>query len=186
MLSIDYPQTIDFTGFLEKVLYRHSHHGINFSQIRGVFISHCHPDHAGTLELLRRHEVQTLIMERHMPYIAGLNKFFKEKKNDPGGNYISFDESTAMSLSLDAARLFLSDLGINGKMVHTPGHSDDSYSLLIGKAVFIGDLSAFNAAEGYGETVTASWRNLIADRARTIYPAHGIRYEIETSLPVLH
>ena len=25
MLSINYPQTIDFTGFLEKVLYRHSH-----------------------------------------------------------------------------------------------------------------------------------------------------------------
>lgn len=55
-------------------------YGIGFERMEGFFVSHFHPDHAGTAQLLCQHGVRPLILERQAPYIDWLNEFFLQKK----------------------------------------------------------------------------------------------------------
>jgi len=151
---------------------------LRFDQVRGVIVSHFHPDHAGTLELLHQHGVEPLVIEQQLAHIDWLNEFFQQKKNDPGGDYVPFDASGFTPLSIEEVNAKLRTWGIDGQVLYTPGHSEDSISLVVGDAAFIGDLPAFEVAEGYGESVVDCWLDLLACRARVIYPAHGPSYEI--------
>ncbi|HKZ84113.1 MAG TPA: hypothetical protein VJ793_10710 [Anaerolineae bacterium] len=58
---------------------------------------------------------------------------------------------------------------------HTPGHSDDSVSLLLDDgSVFTGDLTpAGFAGEDDAAAVSASWRLLREHGATRMYPGHG-------------
>jgi len=69
----------------------------------------------------------------------------------------------------------LAEIGIAGEILSTPGHSDDSVSLLLDDgSVFTGDLTPLEAAYGEaGEVVKASWQLLREKVARRVYPAHG-------------
>jgi glyoxylase-like metal-dependent hydrolase (beta-lactamase superfamily II) len=80
--------------------------------------------------------------------------------------------------------LDLAPYGVDGRVVHTPGHSPGSLSVVLpsGEA-FVGDL-AMNGAPmclhpRFGvfaqdpDIVLASWRSLVAMGVRTVYPAHG-------------
>ena len=88
-----------------------------------------------------------------------------------------------MDISLDAnvvisateSRALLEKIGIPGEILYTPGHSDDSVSLLLEDgSVFTGDLTPLEGAWGEaGEVVKASWQLLKEKGARRIYPAHG-------------
>ncbi len=64
---------------------------------------------------------------------------------------------------------------MGGKILPTPGHSDDSVSLLLDNgAVFTGDLThpAFVGPEDPA-VVAASWRLLRERSAKTVYAGHG-------------
>ena len=153
-------------------------YGVSFERLHGLFISHFHPDHAGTVELLQRHGVRPLILERQVPYIAWLNEFFTKPKNDTHGDYVPLGVSTIIPLTMDMVSQALAECGIKGEIIYTPGHSDDSISLVVGDTAFVGDLPPYENAESYGEAVVMSWRKLIACGVKTVYPAHGLNYEI--------
>lgn len=141
-------------------------HGLTFEQVRGVFVSHFHPDHAGTLELLRRHGVIPWILERQAPHIAWLNEFFTQKKNDPHGDYAPLDVDIVLPITPDEARRHLADCSIEGKILYTPGHSDDSITLIAGNAAFVGDMPPYE------------WHSIADCGVRRIYPAHGAATKI--------
>jgi glyoxylase-like metal-dependent hydrolase (beta-lactamase superfamily II) len=74
--------------------------------------------------------------------------------------------------------------GVDGRIVHTPGHSPGSLSVVLpsGEA-FVGDLAmngppmclhpSFGVFAHQPELVPASWRRLLGMGVRTVYPAHG-------------
>ena len=69
----------------------------------------------------------------------------------------------------------LEKIGIPGQILHTPGHSDDSVSLLLDDgSVFTGDLTApqYIGLEN-PDVVNASWRLLCDHGAKHVYPGHG-------------
>jgi glyoxylase-like metal-dependent hydrolase (beta-lactamase superfamily II) len=85
---------------------------------------------------------------------------------------------------LDDDDFSLAPFGVAGTVLHTPGHSPGSVSVLLeGGEVFVGDL-AMNAiplrlrpglpilAEDMA-AVRRSWRRLLRRGARIVYPAHG-------------
>lgn len=90
----------------------------------------------------------------------------------------------------------LADYGIPGKVFHTPGHTPGSVSVLLdtGEA-FVGDLAMnrFPLRSSPGlpifadnlDAVSASWRLLLANGARTVYPAHGEPFPAEVIRRVL-
>ncbi len=84
----------------------------------------------------------------------------------------------------------LTEYGIPGKIVYTPGHSIGSVSVLLETGdAFVGDL-AMNGfplrlnpglpilAENM-EKVKSSWKMLLDQGAKTIYPAHGKPFSVE-------
>lgn len=78
----------------------------------------------------------------------------------------------------DAAKA-LTACGLSGKILYTPGHSDDSISLIVGSAAFVGDLPPLCVAESYGSPdLAASWRKIAESGVTRVYPAHGEEYGI--------
>jgi hydroxyacylglutathione hydrolase len=84
----------------------------------------------------------------------------------------------------------LTKIGIDGKILHTPGHTEDSISVLLsdGKA-FVGDaaMNFMNICRIKHrpifvqdiEEVYKSWEKLAEYGAKTIYPAHGKPFSVE-------
>ena len=82
---------------------------------------------------------------------------------------------TNVTITFDESRSLLDRIGIPGEIVHSPGHSDDSVSLLLDNgSVFTGDLThPALAVEEDTKTVAATWRRLRERGASRVYPAHG-------------
>ena len=77
-------------------------------------------------------------------------------------------------------------IGIQGEILHTPGHSDDSISLLLDDgSVFTGDLTRLEfIGHEEVEVVSASWQ-LLRDRgAKRVYPGHGPVYWLDAESDV--
>jgi len=148
-------------------------HGIAFEQIAGLLVSHFHPDHAGAFELLRQHRVEPMVLEWQMPHIEWLNSFFEKPKNDPTGKYMPIDIKTLTGITSETAGDILRLCGIDGKILHTPGHSEGCITLIAGDVAFVGDLPRAETAESYGGEVAASWRKILESNVTDIYYAHG-------------
>jgi len=84
----------------------------------------------------------------------------------------------------------LTEYGIPGKIVYTPGHSTGSVSVLLETGdAFVGDLamSGFPLRLNPGlpilaenmQKVKASWKVLLDQGAKTIYPAHGKPFSVD-------
>jgi hydroxyacylglutathione hydrolase len=91
---------------------------------------------------------------------------------------------------LTAREVPLTDEGIPGRVVHTPGHTRGSVSLLLDTGdAFVGDLatngppfclrpSLFPAGDDLDQ-MRASWHHLLRLGARTIHPGHGRPFPAE-------
>ncbi len=139
--------------------------------IKYVFATHMHPDHAGLAQEVKQACGSQLILHRAQePFLEGLRLSFEKK-----GGYVPIRVEKRDLIVHGAAREVLRSIGVPGVLIETPGHSDDSISLVLdGGAAFVGDLTwpdrmgAENAA-----ALTASWRAIIAAGAKTIYLGHG-------------
>ncbi len=143
---------------------------VPLDEIRYGLATHYHIDHAGLAEELKLAGVPLLVINVQVDSIPLMRQHTK-----PRDNFVEIAMHTNVTMSVDESRALLEGIGIPGEIVHTPGHSDDSVSLLLDDgAVFTGDLThpAF-AAEEDAETVAASWRTLRERGASRVYPAHG-------------
>jgi glyoxylase-like metal-dependent hydrolase (beta-lactamase superfamily II) len=91
---------------------------------------------------------------------------------------------TEPDIVIDDDGLDLEPYGVSGHVVHTPGHSPGSVSVVLsGGEAFVGDLAmngppmclkpSFGIFAHQPEQVPASWRKLLGLGVRTVYPAHG-------------
>jgi len=147
--------------------------GLRLSAIRFVMATHAHPDHAGLMQILKDHcGVRRIIHEVQRGSLEELNRFFERK---PDRHFRPFVPDEADLVIGEPNREALRSVGIDGEILATPGHSDDSVSLVLttGKA-FTGDLTRPDlATEAQAAAVAASWTMLLAHGATTFYPAHG-------------
>ena len=66
-------------------------------------------------------------------------------------------------------------------MIHTPGHSDDSISVILDSgAAIVGDMPPYPQIEAYGDPVIAdSWGKIIRCGSKRAYHAHWPEYDIK-------
>ncbi|NBH15551.1 MBL fold metallo-hydrolase [Lachnospiraceae bacterium] len=190
------------TGYehsLKKVEKRANKQGITLSEVKYVFLTHAHDDHAGFLnELLSKYsDIKVIIHSRAMPVLLrGQNSFV-------GGcsSLIAFVFCKFMGLIGKGKHLFPAidkqnidrfieilpsslaneETILQGKILFTPGHTSDSISLKIGNKIFCGDaamngLPSFKRVTIWIENKNAfrnSWNMLLDEKADLIFPAHG-------------
>lgn len=190
------------TGYehsLKRVEKRANKQGISLSEIRYVFLTHAHDDHAGFLnELLSKYpDLKVVIHHQAIPVLLrGQNSF-------SGGcsSLLALAFCRLMGLIGKGKHLFpavdrqyidrLIEITpqnqanieniLHGKILFTPGHTADSISLKMGNKIFCGD-AAMNGIPSL-KRVTIwienkkafqnSWKLLIDEKADWIFPAHG-------------
>ncbi len=142
--------------------------GIPFHEIRYALATHYHIDHAGLAEELKREGVPLLVLDVQVDAIPMMKTWTK-----PADNYVDITVNGNVVISFAQSRHLLSQIGIAGEILHTPGHTDHCVSLLLDNgSVFTGDLPP----EAYAfdnPAALASWRLLRAKGATRVYPAHG-------------
>lgn len=157
-------------GTMGQLLANLRRKGIRLGEIRCLLATHYHPDHAGLVQELRNEGLRLLVMEGQREAIPALKQWMK-----PGMGYVDIDVGDAAVLPLAESRAFLATLDIAGEIVSTPGHSDDSVSLVLdSRDAFTGDLQSVSRAEEKDAAAVArSWETLRGLGVRTIHPGHG-------------
>lgn len=133
-------------GDADRILKWAAGYYINPDDISLIVITHCHQDHAGSAadlkeltgaDLLIHHnearflrEGRNALLETDMLFGRILKRLIRQKPVKPVTPDITFDE-----------KYDLSQYGINGFLLFTPGHTEGSISLVIpGESAIIGDL----------------------------------------------
>jgi endoribonuclease LACTB2 len=147
--------------------------GVPLDEIRYGLATHYHIDHAGAAQDLKRRGVPLLVMEEQVAAIPLMKLWTK-----PADNYTEITTHDNVVISCADSREFLADLGIAGEILHTPGHSDDSVSLVLDiGCAFTGDLTLESMVADEDPAVVArSWQQLRDRGVTTIYAGHGNPY----------
>jgi ribonuclease/clavin/mitogillin len=164
LVDLGYPGTM---GILRANLARMD---VPLTEIRYGLATHYHLDHAGLAQELKQAGVPLLVMDVQVAAIPLLKEVMK-----PSDRYVDITTHDNVTIPVAESRRVLAAIGIAGEIVHTPGHSDDSVSLLLDDgSAFTGDLTPpALAREEDVRVVTASWRLLRERGATRIYPGHG-------------
>ncbi len=161
---------VGWPGTSGKLMANFKRKGIAIAEIRYLLATHYHPDHAGLVQELKNMGMRLMVMEGQREAIPKLKQWMK-----PEMGYFDIDLRDITEVALDESRAFLAKLDISGEIVSTPGHSDDSVTLLLDTGdAFTGDLqSESRADESAIATVQACWEKLRMRKMRMIHPGHG-------------
>jgi len=170
MIDTDMPDT------LPQLLRLLKQQEVQTSDIKYLIVTHFHPDHAGLAQNLKDFGINLVLHVSQVPYVDKLNRFFKK---NPNYNYKDITEDNIVVSSAESRRL-LKDVGIDGEIIQTPGHSEDSISLIIDEGcAFTGDLPQFSYMEAFDDpTMKGSWKLIQDNQIKNIYPAHGNPYKL--------
>jgi glyoxylase-like metal-dependent hydrolase (beta-lactamase superfamily II) len=132
--------------------------GLALHTIHYLLCTHYHPDHAGLVQEIVQEGVQLIVVDEQrsvLPHSITLHH--------------------AISLSTAASRPFLKQCDINGEIIWTPGHSDDSISLVLDTGIaFTGDLQPpLDTTDPQHQMLAESWYKLEMLGVKQIYPGHG-------------
>lgn len=152
---------------------------IPLTEIRYGLATHYHIDHAGAAQELKQVGVPLLVIDLQVEAIPAMARWTK-----PQDGYVPIATHDNVVISSQESRALLAELGMSGEILHTPGHSADSVTLLLDDgSAFTGDLThpAFIGVED-PKTVLASWRLLWDRGARRIHPGHGPVWTLDRSV----
>ncbi len=145
--------------------------GVPLSEIRYGLATHYHPDHAGLAQELKIAGVPLLMIDVQVALAPMLATIVK-----PTDGYVPVTMHDNVTISCEESRSKLASIGFSGEIVHTPGHSDDSVSLVLDDgSVFTGDLTPPSLAvdEEQLAVIEGSWQRLRERGATRIYPGHA-------------
>ena len=149
-----------------KVLQRK---GISLSEIKYLLVTHFHPDHAGLAQDLKNHGAKLILPACQKEFVAPFAEYFKAKSLP----YLEIKQINNLPLKLEDSRNFLLGLGLNGEIIHTPGHSDDSVTLILDEGfAFTGDLHPRFMNTDDIQT-RESWDKIYQHKITRIFPGHG-------------
>ena len=189
------------TGYehsLRNVEKKLNKQGITLFEIKYVFLTHAHDDHAGFLnELLSKYSnIRVILSDKAMPtLLKGQNSFIGGCSGLSALIFCKFIELLGIGkhlfpaiekqymdrfIEVSSQNLASVETLLQGKILFTPGHTSDSISLKIGNIIFCGavmnDMPSFKRITIWIEDKNVfqnSWNILIAQKVDFIYPAHG-------------
>ena len=137
-----------------------------------ILISHFHPDHMGIAQEIADIGPVIAVLDVQKEYIHNADEVFEKEGNR---DFKPIVDEKIRSLEIRESRAFLHELGIEGEILYTPGHSDDSISLCLddGK-LFVGDLNPIYELELHkGTQIEESWKRLLSVDPTAVYYGHA-------------
>lgn len=200
-LLIDCGSILDKEAFLNNL----EKLGLKLEKIRYLFLTHHHNDHCGLLPFLRaaNRELTVILSKKCSDYLK-TGSHFQHPAERYANPLLGIMIQTHLMLTRNHLESFepyavretdiiiehdhdhvnmLGEIGLKAKIFLTPGHTEDSISLVLDKAAFVGDAArnilnftgtpyqpilVYNALESYN-----SWQKLCHSQLDVIYPAHG-------------
>ena len=163
----------DWAGTLPQFFKAIKAAGIEMKAITTLLVTHYHPDHMGLAGELQQLGVKLLIADLQLPFMHASDEIFVRDKRL---SYRAADEDAARVISCTESREVLKTLGIDGEMIHTPSHSEDSISLLLDDgSCLVGDLEPLAYLAGYDENpaLKSDWEQIMRRHPKRILYAHA-------------
>lgn len=202
-LLIDTSWPKNYKRFLRKI----KKYNIQITDIKYLLLTHSHTDHTGFAnDLLIESGAKLIVHEKAVPL---LRKGVMESEAEPTNRFmrvmfrfvhkiveasypeITINDKQIIEIKKDIAISIPKEIGLKGKIIATPGHTNDSISLILedGRG-FVGDLCTNNIWVFIGlgqkpplnvglEIVFKSWEKLVTNGVKEIYPAHGKSFPVE-------
>jgi endoribonuclease LACTB2 len=157
-------------GTLPKLSAELKRKGMALNEINYLLVTHFHPDHAGLTQELRNHGAKLILLESQVGFIAPLGELFKSK-NLP---YVEIVQEKNSILKFVESREFLAALGMAGEILSTPGHTDDSITLILDEGfAFTGDLYPLFMLADDDKVSRESWDRIHQHKITRVFPGHG-------------
>jgi len=167
----------DWAGTLSAFYKAIKAQNLQIGDISCVLSTHYHPDHMGITAELMNMGVTLVIFDVQLGHIHFSDSIYSKEKNR---FYKPIDESCAKILPRSGSRVFLESLGISGEVIHTPGHSADSISLILDDGIaIVGDLPPYSAlAAMEDETVQNSYNEILNRGVTELHYGHMVSERI--------
>jgi ribonuclease/clavin/mitogillin len=161
----------DCAGTFGKLAKALKAEGISLGEVSYLLVSHFHPDHSGLAQDLKEMGVTLLVMEEQRDFLHVQDAIYA-KANEQ--RFKPIQEKGNLYLPCNKSRQFLAEFGLIGEVLYTPGHSEDSVSLILdGVAVFHGDLPPFEQTEAFeNPKITQSWAAIMEKQPAFAYAGH--------------
>ena len=163
----------DYAGTMPAFYKAIKELGIKVSDITYVLATHYHPDHMGLISELMSQGVKLIIMESQTEHVHYSDEIFAR---EPKLGFKPIDESQAQVVLFEESRKFLEELGIEGEIISTQSHSEDSISVILDDGTcIVGDLEPLEYLEAYedNKALKADWDALLSTAPRRIIYAHA-------------
>ena len=168
-------------------------------EIRYLFLTHAHDDHAGFLNAWMNDHPHTQVVAAPNALeglCRGQNSFNGGCSSPLAYTFCQLmalfgkgehryptlsEENLARILTLRPENISRIEATLNAKILFTPGHTADSVSLAVGGNVFCGDAAMNGLPSSHRITIWVedkaeferSWEQILESGAQRIYPAHG-------------
>lgn len=175
----------------EKQLAKHS---ISPGDIKLIVVTHAHFDHMGSLA-----DIAELTKAKVAVHKYDKTIMVKGRSDVPRGNTLWGKISMAIfkpflknivvpgvipDITIEEENFSLKPFGINGKIIHTPGHTMGSISVILDSGdAFVGCMvhnrlpftikPKFPIYANHPNLLDDSWLTILREGATTIYPGHG-------------
>ena len=169
----------DYAGTLQMFYKEIKKNGISLKDITYILATHYHPDHMGLVGELVSMGVKFLVMDTQVLNLHFSDEIFSRDKTLR--ILPSIPEDKAEVIACKDSRVFLAALGIDGEIVSTPSHSEDSITLVLDSGdCFVGDLEPMEFMDGYEENkaLQSDWEKVMSFSPRVIYYGHANKKEI--------
>ena len=160
----------DYAGTMQGFHHALKANGIRLNQISCVMATHYHPDHCGLIGQLQEQGIQLLLMDSQAGAVHNPDYIFARAKRE----YTPVDPAKAVIISANESRTFLKRLGIEGEILRTASHSEDSVSLILDDGnCFVGDLEPPEYLEAYADNalLAEDWKRM-KHRSRRPFSRH--------------
>ncbi len=157
-------------GTLPKFLSVLKRKDVSSDEIKYLLVTHFHPDHSGLTQELKNMGASLILLESQVDFTGSMEEIYKSK----GLSYLPITSEKNIVLNFVESREFLATLCLGGEIIPTPGHSDDSVTLILDEGfAFTGDLPHRFMLSDDDLTSQQSWDKINKHKITRLFPAHG-------------